>query len=285
MNAEFISADSSTPRPRSNTNVVPILHSQGYSAWAANQAGHQLGNPGEDHCNDKHIDSSNNTHTVEASGHSRIQVGNTYYNYLDGPRPEGKPPSAAEIAILVQRQRDLFVSSLKPDQDGARYAAIKLAYSGTCEWLLREPTYRDWLDPGKLEQHHGFLWIKGKPGAGKSTLMKFALCEARNRREQPSIIHFFFHARGHSLEKSTIGMYRSLLWQLFNEIPPLQKVYDPLKQTWWNANKVEQWPIEPLKELFKEAIQHLRQRPLICFIDALDECDEDQIRDMLSFLE
>jgi adenylylsulfate kinase-like enzyme len=55
---------------------------------------------------------------------------------------------------------------------------IKNAHAKTCSWLIRKPEYLDWLNPSKLSQHHGFLWIKGKPGAGKSTVMKFALAYA-----------------------------------------------------------------------------------------------------------
>jgi hypothetical protein len=40
-----------------------------------------------------------------------------------------------------------------------------------------------------------------------------------------------------------------------------------------------------LKDLFKQAILHLEQSSLICFIDALDEYAEHQVRDMISFFE
>jgi hypothetical protein len=40
-----------------------------------------------------------------------------------------------------------------------------------------------------------------------------------------------------------------------------------------------------LKDLFKEAMQLLGQSSVECFIDALDECDEGQIRDMVAFFQ
>ncbi|PIG81608.1 Pfs [Aspergillus arachidicola] len=39
------------------------------------------------------------------------------------------------------------------------------------------------------------------------------------------------------------------------------------------------------RQILFVAIEHLHGRSLMCFIDALDECDEDQVRDMLSFFE
>lgn len=40
--------------------------------------------------------------------------------------------------------------------------------------------------------------------------------------------------------------------------------------------------VELLKDLFGQAIQLVE---VVCFIDALDECDEDQIRDSVPFFE
>ncbi|CAG8106371.1 unnamed protein product [Penicillium salamii] len=83
----------------------------------------------------------------------------------------------------------------------------------TCHWFLSYPYYKEWLDPTSLSYHHGFLWITGKPGAGKSTIMKFAYSsmKGKDRHKYAIIASFFFNARGGSLEKSISGMYRLLL--------------------------------------------------------------------------
>lgn len=98
---------------------------------------------------------------------------------------------------------------------------IKNAHVKTCKWLLKNSEYVDWLNPTKLGEHYGFLWIKGKPGTGKSTLMKFALTNARKAMEDTIVILFFFNARGEDLEKATIGTYWSLLLQLLEQLPAL----------------------------------------------------------------
>jgi hypothetical protein len=61
------------------------------------------------------------------------------------------------------------------ERDSARCPSRLPAHAKTCKWLLKKSEYLDWLDIAKLPDHHGFLWMKGKPGTGKSTLMKFAL--------------------------------------------------------------------------------------------------------------
>ncbi|KAH8587926.1 hypothetical protein B0O99DRAFT_640488, partial [Bisporella sp. PMI_857] len=59
--------------------------------------------------------------------------------------------------------------------------------------------------------------------------------------------------------------------------PELQYILDTLSPG-------HQWIVESLKSLFEEAVQGLGETPVICLIDALDECDELQIRDMVLFL-
>ncbi len=50
--------------------------------------------------------------------------------------------------------------------------------------------------------------------------MKFAVEDARKAMTE-TVISFFFNARGEDLEKSTLGMYRSLLFQILKAIPDL----------------------------------------------------------------
>src|ERR1700722_20309277 len=117
---------------------------------------------------------------------------------------------------LTEDQRRSFLDSLRFDQIDARHATIKPAHAKTCKWLLSRSEYQDWLDPKKLSNPHGFLWIQGQPGTGKKTMM------------DTTVISFFFNARGEELEKSTLGMYRSLLLQLLDKLPYLQSVFDLL---------------------------------------------------------
>ncbi|KAE8454451.1 hypothetical protein EG329_000074 [Mollisiaceae sp. DMI_Dod_QoI] len=196
-----------------------------------------------------------------------------------------KRPRKEEISSLNGEQRRILLESLRFDQIEARQRSIKNSHAKTCEWLLQKTEYLNWLDITQLGEHYGILWIKGKPGTGKSTLMKFAHAHARKKIKKRVIISFFFNARGDDLEKSTTGMYRSLLLQLLERIPKLQCVFDSLGLTTLSTSGSQNWSIETLKELFGQSIQQLGQQPLTCFIDALDECDESQIRDMISYFE
>src|SRR5690348_13770920 len=109
---------------------------------------------------------------------------------------------------------------------------IKPGHSKTCRWLLESTAYLDWLDPDKVPEHHGFFWIKGKPGCGKSTLTKFAFMEIKKSFRDATLLSFFFNARGTHFEKTTIGLYRSLLVQLLDTFPDDQL---------WSIPSLIQW--------------------------------------------
>jgi hypothetical protein len=186
---------------------------------------------------------------------------------------------------LNDEQRQSLLDSLRFEQIDARQMTIKTAHAKTCRWLLKSKQYLNWLDTTKLDEHHGFLWIKGRAGTGKSTLMKYALVNARKAMKDYIILSFFFNARGEDIEKSTIGTYRSVLLQLLGRLPALQGVFDSLSLSASKFTTDHQWNIETLKTLLEQAIRSLGDSSVVCFIDALDECEEEQVRDMIQFFE
>ncbi|KAI0438486.1 hypothetical protein F4803DRAFT_565241 [Xylaria telfairii] len=194
--------------------------------------------------------------------------------------PPAKRPRLPN-ANTADDQRRALLESLRFDQMDARQLNIKRTHAHTCVWFLNTPEYVNWTQRNTMHDNHNFLWIKGKPGAGKSTLMKFLFGRLSDRVEQAKnqevLLSFFFNARGDDLEKTTAGLYRSLLLQLLKARPDLQFVLD-------NARIGHRWTVESLKNLFGEAIRKLGNTSLIFLIDALDECEEEQIRDMVFFL-
>ncbi|OBT53555.1 hypothetical protein VE04_06749 [Pseudogymnoascus sp. 24MN13] len=146
--------------------------------------------------------------------------------------------------------------------------------------------YKDWINTTKISEHHGFFWIKGKPGTGKSIMMKFLFWEAKKTMKGSIVMSFFFNARGGDLEKSTTGLYRSLLLQLLEKAPETRHILDYYGTSGFNAIKeTSDWPDEMLKEAFTRALEKLGEQRIVCYIDALDECPEDDVRDMISFFE
>ncbi|KAI0475341.1 hypothetical protein GGR56DRAFT_508490 [Xylariaceae sp. FL0804] len=201
--------------------------------------------------------------------------------HLDEISESQAPP---EVPRITPEMRQQFLKKLRFDGIDARYGTLKTAQGKTCQWLLNHRMYEAWQDPAKLQEHNGFLWIKGKPGTGKSIMMKYLLQKARAAPRKFPVISFFFNARGAVLERSTEGLYRSLLYQLVESIPDLRDEAQHIGLLLrWGADR--SWPIETLKQAFETVVEQIGARELLCFIDALDECPERDVRDMIHFFE
>ncbi|GLA43003.1 hypothetical protein AnigIFM63309_011740 [Aspergillus niger] len=187
-------------------------------------------------------------------------------------------------AITAVQHRASMMDALRFDQLESRQATIKPAHAKTCKWLLEKQEYVDWLDSKHFSEHCGFLWIKGKAGSGKSTMMKFAFQQANATvTAETDVISFFFNARGEDLEKSTLGMYRSLVAQLLEKVPELRMLLDELDNG--SGGESYTWSHEILQHTFRRSISRLDGRRVICFIDALDECEEEEVRAMIDFIQ
>jgi predicted ATPase len=153
-----------------------------------------------------------------ANGNSR----NVYGNIYNAPVTyTGAPVASSELEEDDAQTAERLLEALNFDMREDRLATIGKAHEETCQWLFERDEYKAWRDPDKRHIHHGFFWIKGKPGTGKSTLMKCAYNRGLNDFPNDVIVSFFFNARGAQLQKSTEGMYRSLLCQLLEQMPHL----------------------------------------------------------------
>ncbi|VUC25403.1 unnamed protein product [Clonostachys rosea] len=197
-------------------------------------------------------------------------------------RKQSKLPRSTKTDIL---DRDSMLKALKFPQMNSRHDVIEAAEGHTCRWFLANSHYQAWLDPEQLKDSHGFLWINGKPGAGKSVIMKFLSAEMRKQGQQThgAIVSFFFNTRGSILQKSVSGMYRSLLHQIFEAYWDLPSILDSPEFKYQSEDA--HLALDNLKALFKAAVLKLGRRRLTCFIDALDECDEQQALEMVYFFE
>ncbi|KAK3947023.1 hypothetical protein QBC32DRAFT_271522 [Pseudoneurospora amorphoporcata] len=167
----------------------------------------------------------------------------------------------------------------------ARRQDIAAVHPNTGDWIFQTTEFRRWRDRTHLSDHNGVLWIKGHPGTGKSTLMKHIWGYCQQEFRDRTIAAYFFHARGDSLEKTPLGMLRSLVSQLVdNEEPtyerflPLFRQKNPLHQNW-------EWRDSELMDFLVSEMQVQQRKPIVLLIDALDECSDSQARDVVKFLE
>ncbi|KAK3690388.1 hypothetical protein B0T22DRAFT_499792 [Podospora appendiculata] len=117
---------------------------------------------------------------------------------------------------LVLSSITLHESLYSPDLD-LRIDQIEQPFDETFKWVFDLPKFTSWLQGSS-----NLFWIHGKPGSGKSTLMKYIF---RNQQTW-ELLHnwasgsmeiragFFFHFRGTSLQKSFEGVLKSLIIQI-----------------------------------------------------------------------
>lgn len=218
----------------------------------------------------------------EGTGISSVGSFHVRNIHINSLYPEYSTPRAYEEN---PQERTFFSNKLFFAQMDARLLDLEEPQRTTCEWILKKEAYLSSL----TSPSGGLLWIKGKPGAGKSVLMKLlytrASRAAKSKRTTLAIC-FFFNARGEELARTTVGLYRSLLWQLFDKVKGLeQQVADGLGASIMRAIKENGWEKGTLKHVLNMAIERLDSTTVKLFIDALDECSQDEVREMLDFLD
>ncbi|KAK0613645.1 hypothetical protein B0T14DRAFT_283067 [Immersiella caudata] len=173
----------------------------------------------------------------------------------------------------------------------ARGRNIRAPADGTCTWMFEDTTYKDWLTGESRGSCNGLLHLKGKPGAGKSVLMREAYrWGLHDRRTSGNLVAgFFFNGKGRSLERSQEGAIRSLLHQLLTQdraflAEVAQRPDDYGRGVWPGRDADTPWSLEELESELREFLLNQTQaRKIFIFIDALDECAADGMRPFCRF--
>lgn len=158
----------------------------------------------------------------------------------------------------------------------SRFKNIETATEGTCGWLLEHDMYQRWA-----------LVTEAYFGSMESPVLASQLyCAMRSTilwrpRAWIRCFLFFFHGRGTQLENTQIGLFRSVLHQIFKQAPKawpeLIAVFEERQQTRGPSGKKWDWGVKELESFFEPAISRLLGKPPAWFfIDALDEAGKDQ---------
>ena len=191
---------------------------------------------------------------------------------------------AAEGRQVANEER--ILRSLEFDEWRRRFNDVRRAHAQTFDWMLEDPEdslvpptgFRDWL-----RSSENIFWISGKPGSGKSTLMKF-LSEHREVRgylqdwagdaAEPIIVSWFFWAAGSPMQRSKEGLFQSLLFQILRRCPWLLPIVCASRWEDQSAygEKSDPWSLDELDTAFNILAQQPVQGKRFCmFVDGLDE--------------
>lgn len=196
--------------------------------------------------------------------------------------------SLASAAGTMAREQTIL-SGLHFNIMKARQETIAEAYVNTFKWIFPSQSQQsksrarihffEWLS-----MEDGFFWISGKPGSGKSTLMKYLCDHPRTRdalsiwaqQDTPVISAHFFWCSGTPIQKSQEGLLRSLLYDVFKQCPDIVKRVCPDR---WEAaarqgQKEEPWTLSELRQSLQKLSFCFNMGVKFCFfIDGLDEYD------------
>ncbi|KAK5102167.1 hypothetical protein LTR70_007477 [Exophiala xenobiotica] len=219
----------------------------------------------------QHLASKEYTHTT-ISGNAGVVQGDVY-NYYHAHNPQ-------------HDTYNILLKSLTFPRMEARLRNLAAALPTTCEWLVSHPHFSRWANRSHTHEHHGFLWIKGKPGSGKSTIMKETLAWAQRQWPTEIVISYFFNARSPDwLEKSCLGLYRSLLHRLLLVRASTHASFLDRFASKEKGGEIEDWTETELQNFLLELAAAGELSHVNIFIDALDEGKDDDIRRMVGFLE
>ncbi|KAM7189849.1 hypothetical protein V8F20_009986 [Naviculisporaceae sp. PSN 640] len=221
--------------------------------------------------------------------------------------------------------RETFLKSLKYDSMNDRCDQIAPTHEGTYQWIVRGT--RPWVADGDVTisksenrpsiasncshetatlnlpwqcfpcwidskgSHNKLYWIQGKPGSGKSTLMKFLVSEKslwsdlRAFKSEPLVISHFFWAAGHPVQRSLRGLLLNMLSQLLlaNE-GFLDDIISHFPRAKFKHSHGD-WSLGELQELVEKWFAK-SQRSIFVFLDGLDEADSDEMapQSLVSFV-
>lgn len=161
-----------------------------------------------------------------------------------------------------------------PEDDIMNLESTKLP--GSCEWLIGKDYYQSW----RKSLDSSFLWLRGRPGAGKSVLAGHVVHDLRDRGLDCC---FYFFQSSDKAKSNANTCLRSIAWQVAKYHPDIAaKLKEVIAE--FRDNPVDQIDPSPVwRKVFLSGILKVRlNRPQFLVIDAMDECKGSS--DMMGFL-
>ena len=204
--------------------------------------------------------------------------------------------------IRQARCQHVILRALRFSRMDGRFHDVEPSHERTFSWIFNDAGLTPQVTPGNLPAQASFAYwlrpgrgifhIEGKPGSGKSTLMKF-LCDNQRTQElldewagdkQLIFGNFFFWRAGTPMERSLKGLTRALLHVILQQAPELIVSVFPDEaelvnnKEWYHAfNDEIHFNDNQITSRFDTLLRSeltTQSRRFCFFIDGLDEFDE-----------
>ena len=199
--------------------------------------------------------------------------------------------------MLPHIARETFLETLRFGSIDDRHDSIAAAHKQTLQWVLTPDSYQgvswhdypSWLKSASVSSN--IYWITGKPGSGKSTLMRYLadseITEAMLQKwAGPRLIRIlrcFFWNPGTPIQKSMEGLLRTLLYQALCSPAIGNDMIQKVARARWhssmydNIKRIESWTVSELSIAFRRTLSAvLEHSSIVIFVDGLDEFGIDR---------
>lgn len=217
---------------------------------------------------------------------------------------------------INEKQRERLLQSIKFPGMNERRSHLSDSHEGTFEWIFNQPLTsdaandsfsddasvggsdaRNWPSTAICDNFVDWLksdsdmyWISGKPGSGKSTLVKFITDNPATTKALESwatdnlVVSHFLWKPGSRMQRNIRGMLCNILHQLLRQsIPTMDNILAKFKSPTSKDSNTD-WSV---KELHAMVFAVLTSYPyhLCIFLDGLDEiCVEDGVNGLMRFV-
>ncbi|UKZ56001.1 hypothetical protein TrVGV298_009825 [Trichoderma virens] len=182
-------------------------------------------------------------------------------------------------ADLNDNTRSEILQALKTSPYAQRKDRNPDRVTGTCEWFMSHIDFHNWRD----SRSSSMLWVSANPGCGKSVLAKYLVDELKTM-DQRTTCYFFFKDDFED-QRSARSALSCILHQLFVQretlfsekiVRQFRSYKAPLANSYY-----ELWE---LWDVLTMASQEGSSGEIICILDALDECKNQERQDLAKLL-
>lgn len=140
---------------------------------------------------------------------------------------------------------------------------------------IKWDSFEDWLRSGTQ-----VYWISGKPGSGKTTLVKYLLSDTRTRdaldvwNHGSVVLSHFFWRPGTPMQQNIKGLLCNLLYQILEvDAALIENMTSHFPETRHKSMHTD-WSVSELTRVFLALLKG-SEKPICIFLDGLDEVDPD----------
>lgn len=192
-----------------------------------------------------------------------------------------KPVSlAADTYAVAATVLDALLLT-RPEVDRSSLIALKgRRVNGTCEWLIRHPSYQKWLEGADPP----LLWISGGPGKGKTMLAIYI-----TEKLQPvvdsvqGVLLYYFCSNRDRNRNTAVTIMRGIIHQWLNFHPHLAQHI----KNYFEGSETTKYTISSFVSLWRLFLILLHQSgscQVLCVLDGLDECEIESLKQLLDAL-